>query len=150
MGAAALRRWHSYIGLFIAPSVLFFSLTGALQLFGLHEAHGTYQPSAFIEKLSTVHKDQKFALGDHHGPSPEEKAPAQPADPAAKRPAQEDDDAANVPTLLLKIVFLVVAVGLTISAALGLWIGLTQTRKKAPAWILVIAGTLTPIVLLVF
>jgi hypothetical protein len=39
-----IRRWHSYIGLFIAPSVLFFSLTGAVQLFSLHEAHDKYQP----------------------------------------------------------------------------------------------------------
>jgi uncharacterized iron-regulated membrane protein len=42
----SVRRWHSYIGLFIAPSVLFFSLTGAVQLFSLHEAHGKYQPPA--------------------------------------------------------------------------------------------------------
>jgi len=53
-----LRQWHSYIGLFIAPSVIFFSLTGALQLFSLHEAHGTYQPPAILEKLASVHKDQ--------------------------------------------------------------------------------------------
>jgi len=70
MNAITIRRWHSYIGLFIAPSVLFFSLTGAVQLFSLHEAHGNYQPFAIVEKLSSVHKDQEFALGHH---------PAQPA-----------------------------------------------------------------------
>jgi hypothetical protein len=63
-----IRRWHAWLGLFIAPSVIFFSLTGAVQLFSLHEAHGDYQPPALIEKLSSLHKDQEFALG-HHGPA---------------------------------------------------------------------------------
>lgn len=74
-----IRRWHGYIGLFIGPSVLFFALTGAVQLFSLHEAHGSYQPPAIIEKLSSVHKDQVFALGHHHdGPPPVESAAAKP------------------------------------------------------------------------
>ena len=30
------RQWHLYLGTFFAPSILFFALTGALQLFGLH------------------------------------------------------------------------------------------------------------------
>ena len=68
MTMANIRKWHAYLGLFIAPSVLFFALTGAVQLFGLHESHGDYRPPSLLEKLSTVHKDQKFALGDHHPP----------------------------------------------------------------------------------
>ena len=46
--------------MFIAPSVLFFAFTGSLQLFSLHEAHGSYQPPALIAALGTVHKDQRF------------------------------------------------------------------------------------------
>ena len=76
MNVIAMRRWHSYIGLFIAPSVLFFALTGATQLFSLHEEHGNYKPPAIIEKLSSVHKDQVFAFGNHHAQPTPEKAQA--------------------------------------------------------------------------
>ena len=33
------REWHLYLRTLFAPSILFFALTGALQLFGLHEGH---------------------------------------------------------------------------------------------------------------
>jgi hypothetical protein len=33
---------HHYLGLFFAPTILFFAITGGLQMFGLHEtARGT-------------------------------------------------------------------------------------------------------------
>ena len=48
MNKLTIRRWHTYLGLFIAPSVLFFSLTGAVQLFSLHEAHGDYTPAPLV------------------------------------------------------------------------------------------------------
>jgi hypothetical protein len=136
-----IRQWHSYIGLFIAPSVLFFALTGAAQLFDLHEAHGNYQPPAVVEKLSSVHKDQVFEFGDHH------EQPA--AETGAPHPGTEEHgDKSERSTVLLKIFFLLVALCLAVSTALGLWMGLTQMRRKPVAWMLVGAGTLIPIVLL--
>jgi uncharacterized iron-regulated membrane protein len=68
---SSLRTWHTYLGLLIAPSVLFFSLTGALQLFGLHEAHGAYHPAVIIEKLGMLHKDQVFARSERHEQPPD-------------------------------------------------------------------------------
>jgi hypothetical protein len=136
MSPATLRTWHSYIGLFIAPSVLFFSLTGAVQLFSLHEAHGSYQPPALVEKLSSVHKDQVFAFGDHHTPAPQ-------AD------AGNDEDRTPPSTLMLKWFFLLVALCLVVSTAFGIWMGLTQIRQKRLSWVLLIAGTLIPVGLLV-
>ena len=150
MSVASLRRWHSYIGLFIAPSVLFFALTGAAQLFGLHEEHGKYRPPAVIEKLSSVHKDQVFDFGNHHARPDQEsgggETPVNPAPPAGA----EDTDQPRLPTLMLKGFFLIVAIGLSISAALGLWIGLTQTRAKRASRFIVAVGTLIPLVLLIF
>jgi hypothetical protein len=145
---AGIRQWHSYIGLFIAPSVLFFALTGALQLFSLHEAHGHYHPFAIVEKLSSVHKDQVFELG-HHDAAPEPEA-GKPTDTAKPAGAKDDDDKTELSTLLLKGFFLLVALCLTLSTALGLWMGLTQNRRKGIAWLLVIAGILVPLGLLVF
>jgi uncharacterized iron-regulated membrane protein len=67
----SIRTWHTYIGILIAPSVLFFAFTGSLQLFSLHEAHDSYKPPPVIEKLASVHKDQVFALKEHdHEPEP--------------------------------------------------------------------------------
>jgi hypothetical protein len=143
-----VRQWHSYMGLFIAPSVLFFSLTGAVQLFSLHETHGDYKPPAVIEKLSSVHKDQVFAPSDHHGnEAPETDA----AKPGSGTPADADEgDKDRLSTLILKWFFLVVALCLAVSTAFGLWMGLTQTRRKSLSWLLVVAGALMPLGLLVF
>ena len=144
-----IRRWHSYIGLFIAPSVLFLALTGAVQIFSLHEAHGRYQPPAILEKLSSVHKDQVFALGHHHEPPDSAADSPQPEGAATTSAAPEgDDDNPGLSTLALKIFFLLVALSLALSTALGLWIGITQIRQKRVAWILVAAGALIPTALL--
>jgi hypothetical protein len=129
---ATIRRWHSYVGLFIAPSVLFFALTGAAQLFNLHEAHGRYTPPALVEKLSSVHKDQVFAFGDHHTAEPQ-------AD------AHEDSARPPLSTPLLKWFFLLIALGLTVSTVFGIWMGLTQIRARRLAWTLLVAGALLPI-----
>jgi hypothetical protein len=150
MSTAVIRLWHSYIGLFIAPSVLFFALSGAVQIFSLHEAHGHYHPFAIVEKLSSVHKDQVFELG-HHDAAPELGADSgKPADSANPAGAKEDDDKAELSTYMLKGFFLLVALCLTVSTALGLWMGLTQTRRKGIGWLLVIAGAAVPLGLLVF
>ena len=151
MTAATIRQWHSYLGLFIAPSVLFFTVTGGVQLFSLHEAHGSYRPPALIEKLSSVHKDQVFELG-HQDAAPEAPADADDrahaATPGAAPP--DDDDKTAASTWMLKGFFLAVAIGLTLSTCFGLWMGLTQTRRKRLAWSLAIAGTLIPLGLLFF
>src|ERR1700722_11058164 len=103
MTMATIRQWHSYIGLFIAPSVLFFAMTGSLQIFRLHEAPGDYRPPALIERLASVHKDQ--VLEPHH-----HDAPANPkAEPGAP-PSNDDDDKTAPATWLLKGFFLLVAI----------------------------------------
>ena len=148
---SSLRRWHSYIGLFIAPSVLFFALTGALQIFNLHEAHGAYEPVVLVQMLSAVHKDQVFARPHDEKDDRDtqnRQGGASPAPTAAQGPPEGDDDEVSTPTLLLKWFFALVATGLVVSSSLGIWMGLTQIRPKRTAAILLAAGTLTPIVLL--
>jgi hypothetical protein len=135
---ASIRRWHSYIGLFIAPSILFFALTGAAQLFSLHEAHGNYHPPVLLEKLSSIHKDQVFELGHHHDDS----------SPAAAPGPDDHDDEPGPATYILKGYFLLVALGLTVSTGFGLWMGLVQTRSKTVGWLLVGAGSVIPLALL--
>jgi len=149
MTMATLRQWHSYIGLFIAPSVLFFALTGAAQIFNLHEAHGAYQPFALVEKLSSVHKDQVFAFGNHHTSSePRGSSGPAVAGPGPRVDTQDEGERTELSTQLLKWFFLVVALCLLVSSALGIWMGLTQIRARRLAWLLLAAGTLIPVTLL--
>jgi hypothetical protein len=165
-----LRRWHTYIGLFTAPSVLFFSLTGAVQLFNLHEAHGHYRPTPLIQKLSAVHKDQVYELPHEHdqadegaagkvtdergteGPAPEAARSGQGpggagGDQHGDKPADAADDEPAAATLVLKFFFLFVALALCLSTSFGIWIGVVQTRQPRTAWTLLISGTLIPILL---
>jgi hypothetical protein len=141
---SSIRVWHSYIGILIAPSVIFFALTGALQLFSLHESHGSYTPPALIEKLSSMHKDQVFERKHHkeHEPEAEPKSGRQP-------PPEEHEKGPTLSTMLLKWFFLCVALALTASTLLGLWIGLTHVQRKSTGWWLLLAGIVLPIALFV-
>jgi hypothetical protein len=133
---SSIRIWHTYLGILIAPSVLFFALTGSLQLFGLHEAHDGYEPPILIEKLSTLHKDQVFAQKPHD------------QDRRDEGRAETDEHEAPSPlnVTLLKCYFLLVALALTTSTLLGLWMGL-RTRRSRAVWWLLAAGTAIPAVL---
>jgi hypothetical protein len=144
-----VRLWHSYMGFFMAPSVLFFSLTGAAQLFSLHESHGEYQPPAIVEKLSSVHKDQVFALGDHHArPDSASDANKPSGEENSSSGDKNDGDKIGLPTLMLKVFCLLVALCLAFSTGLGLWIGLSRSNRKRIGWTLVGAGSLIPAILL--
>ncbi|MBV8741892.1 MAG: hypothetical protein JOZ12_08890 [Sinobacteraceae bacterium] len=163
---ANIRTWHTYLGILIAPSILFFALTGALQIFHLHEAHGDYQPPMLLEKLGRVHKDQVFAPDEHHEHAADH-APAGPKGEAASaKPGEEHEGAkggdehdgakggeeheeeGSAGTLLLKWYFIIVALALTTSTCLGLWIGLTHFRHKRIGWVLLLIGILLPALLI--
>ena len=140
---SSIRIWHMYIGILIAPSVLFFALTGALQLFSLHEAHGSYEPPPLIEKLSRLHKDQVFAQKEHEEHESEGAG-------AQKHPKAEKEDQPRLGTVLLKWFCLLVALGLSISTLLGLWMGLTQLRRRRTGWWLLAVGIILPAALAFF
>jgi hypothetical protein len=136
---SSIRIWHTYLGLLIAPSVLFFALTGALQLFSLHESHGSYHPAVLIEKLSAVHKDQVFAQKEHdddHGDHPHDQG------------AHEEEP--SLGTALLKWYFLGIALSLVVSTMLGLWMGLNNIRQRRVGWVLLAVGTIVPLGLTFF
>ena len=142
-----LRQLHLYVGVLIAPSVLFYAATGGLQLFTLHEAHrdSGYTPPAIVEKLSEVHIHQRFAVSPKKRPGPPKAGPATPAPPAAARPPEAEE---AVPPI--KWVFLAVAIGLVLSTVLGLWMGLTQSRSRRLAFALLATGAVAPVLLLAF
>ena len=140
---ASLRVWHSYLSVFIAPSVIFFALTGALQIFNLHEAHDGYRPPVLLEKLARVHKDQVFEQEERHEPPP----PAAAGD--APPPPHEEEAGPVLLTYALKWFFLLVALVLTTSTTLGLWIALTHITRKRVSALLLGGGCLVPLLLLI-
>ena len=142
-----LRDLHLYLAVFFAPSILFFALTGALQLFGLHESKGAgYAPPPVIEKLAQVHIHQRYVVK----PSRPGPAAAKPAEGVAAAPAKSAAPKAEEKkpsTLAVQIFFLGTALGLALASLLGLWIGLTQGRLRKVSMVLAALGTALPILL---
>ena len=138
---ALLRRIHSWLGLFIAPSVIFFAVTGAYQLYGLHESQPGYQPIPVFEKLGRVHMKQVFEAKPVRA-APPAKAEA----PKAAAPAKAQAEP-KLSVLLLRAIFLVVAVGLAASTLLGVWMAQAYGRDKRAGWILLAAGAILPVLL---
>ena len=137
----ALRQWHTYIGAFIAPSVLFFALTGAIQLFSLHEAHDGYKPPVLIEKLASVHKDQVFRARKQRQGGPPSAAPKPAGDGGgagisakAEAPKAKPFTSAQIRTWALKWVFVLVALGLIVSTVLGLWMAFTTGKRTGASF----------------
>ena len=160
--------------------MLFFAITGALQIFSLHESHEDYHAPVLLQKLGAVHRDQVFQQpreshedehhenehhedghhenehhedghheDGHHEDGHHDEAPGAAANAApGTHPEAEDDDKMTAATFALKWLFTLVAVGLSLSTLIGVWIGLTQMRSKATAWILLAAGIVLPVLLL--
>ena len=148
-----IRQIHAYLGLFIAPTVLFFSLSGALQIFNLHEDHGSYHAPALIQTMGNLHKDQVLSKPDHddvRGPPPGGGAAPKAYDHVGPpgQDGHEHGDAARPSTLLLKWFFELIVAGLLVSTLFGLWLGLRFTRTPRTAWGLLVAGVLVPVVIL--
>lgn len=146
---AAIRQVHSYLGVFIAPSVLFFALTGSAQLYRLHEAEGAYHPPAIVEKLGMVHKDQVFKLKPKRAPKPQPVATPEAAHEAeheAEHAKAEAGPKASVQ--ILRALFLIVALALAASTLLGVWMALAHGRHKRISWALLVAGAVLPVLIL--
>jgi hypothetical protein len=139
-----IRSWHTYVGMLIAPTMIFMAVTGVLQIYSLHEAHAGYTPPAIVAKLGMVHKKQLFSQGREGPPRGERPAPAR----AAERPPA--DEAARAPrqaTSLLKAFFAAASVGLVFSTLTGLWMALRQPLRRRTHLALLVIGTLAPVVL---
>ncbi len=167
---ALIRQIHVYISVFVAPSLLFFAFTGALQTFRIPDQKTA---PVVIQKLARLHKDDVFALKP---PRPERSKAANPkADGRDKDahdngehtkgagPAGGDQDKA-VPgsgpgkgpegkpppkpsTEAMKWFFAAVSVAVIFSTLFGLWMALAYNRRKLVVWALLAAGAVIPVVI---
>jgi len=149
-----LRQYHHYIGVFLAPAILLFAVSGVVQTFRLNEEKGWGgTPPTWMVWISSFHKDQtpprdkpaKPAAqrapaapaahddADHH----EHAEDMAPAAPAAKRPSP----------LPLKIFVVLMALGLITSTLLGLTIALNNRAMRRVSIVMLAIGTALPLVL---
>lgn len=149
------RSTHLYLGVFIAPALLFFAFTGALQTFSLHETTrgSSYKPPAWIATLAQIHKKQTMTVPVRKLPPPALQAAGPKPDKADKT---DQTDKAQPSTLLakphnplpLKLFFLLVSIGLFISTLSGLYMSYRYSRNRRVITALLIAGVIIPIALL--
>jgi uncharacterized iron-regulated membrane protein len=152
-----IRQTHLYIGVFIAPAILFFALTGALQTLSLHEASqgSSYKAPGWIVKLATLHKKQTTAV-------PVRKAPSAANAPVLKPKEEAASNAAPTPPLTrwpthqwrthagMKLFFLLMAFGLFWSTVSGITMAYKYNRNKLVVTGLLVAGVVVPLALTLF
>jgi len=154
-----VRQFHLYIGVFIAPALLFFAFTGGLQVFSLHETTrgSNYQPPAWLVTMAQLHKKQTSVVpvrkprpmdADNHPPAPVAPASGPAANLPASAPMRSEmprKDAKH--PLPLKIFSAFVAFGLFMSTLMGLYMAYRYTRRPGLVTALLLAGIVLPIVL---
>jgi len=150
------RQTHLYIGIFIAPAILFFAFTGALQTFSLHESKGRadYQPPHWIMVLAQIHKNQNDIIRSAPPKSPKPAGPSVSATPGqpltAPKPPAGPPPPPQKSHLPLKIFFLLVSIGLFTSTLTGIYMAYKYNRSKLVVSGLLLAGIIIPLLLLPF
>ena len=116
-----IREIHFYLGVFFAPFIILFALSGALQTFRLQESPkgSPDTPPAWIVKLADIHKDQRAAH-----------------EPGKRR------------SLPLQWFVVIMSLGLISTSILGIYMAFKYIRDKRLVFGLIILGFVMPIVLL--
>jgi hypothetical protein len=140
------RQLHLYLGTFFAPSILFFSFTGSIQLLGVHQARpGGYQPPVWVAKLAEIHKRQSLALPPTMSPM---MAREKPLFEPERRLGPGVPPAGMKPNLALKGFFLLMSIGLFVTTCLGIYLSFKYSRRRSMVGALLIAGIAIPALLL--
>lgn len=136
---ALLRKIHVYIAVFVAPTMMFFALTGALQTFRIADKPDA---SDLLIKLTHVHRDDQFMKPAAKKPPPKPAEAARPAEP--KKPAQAPPKSKAA----LQWFFATVALAFIVSTLIGLWMALAYNKDRVLLWLLLIAGAAAPVLIL--
>ena len=143
------RLVHLYLGVFTAPALLFFAITGGLQTFSLHETTrgSSYAPPKWLAVAAQLHKKQNMDVPAHKlRPAADLAARAASAVPApAARPAGEGAAPRKRNPLPLKIFTGLVALALAVSTLSGLYLAWKYTRRAGRIVAVFCAGIAAPI-----
>lgn len=141
-----LRQFHLYIGVFFAPAILFFAISGGLQTFRLQQSSGWdgAEPPQWMAAMGSVHIDQRLPAAEPEK-KPEAAKPKPPVDPA--KLAERKAKAAKA--LPMKIFTAAIAIALALATLLGAAIALSMKSTRRISLIMLAAGTVVPILLLI-
>ncbi len=143
----AIRLTHLYSGVFLAPAILFFAITGGLQMFGLHESSrgSSYVPPRILVHLAQLHKKGTLTVPERKQPKADNPKPDAKPEQLRPEPAQPAQN-----PLPIKIFFAITAIGLVVSTLTGLIMAWRHTRKRVPLIATFIGGVVIPMLLLLF
>jgi uncharacterized iron-regulated membrane protein len=115
-----LRQIHLYLGCIFAPILIFFAVTGAWQLFGLHRGmkDGSYRPPETVAILSEIHMTQHIPPTNTNGSTP------------------------------LRYFMLAASVGLVATTIIGIVMAFRFARSKTPVILCLVAGVVIPVAIL--
>lgn len=133
-----IRLAHFYLGVFFAPTIVFFAFSGILQVFKLHESYRD-TPGAqgdWIAWMAQVHKEQSL--------TPPRPAPARKAEAAGAPPAKEREPRGTA----MKWFTALMGASLIATALLGLYIAFNYPRRRTGFAVALVLGSLAPILLL--
>ena len=140
-----VRQFHFYLGVFFAPMIVLFALSGALQTFRLQEEKGWgSEPPAVIAWMASVHMDSKLPkakvpeVAEKEGEKAGALQAEKPKPPAVKKPSK----------LPMQIFVTLVSVGLMLSAFLGVAIALNNSKTRTMSWVMLAAGSVMPLLLM--
>ncbi|MHB1022989.1 MAG: hypothetical protein ACYC46_13850 [Acidobacteriaceae bacterium] len=152
-----IRLLHLYLGTLIAPSLLFFALSGAIQTLGLHEGKrgGSYQPATWVKVLAQIHKHQTFEVPERKFPHPNtpemESAKSKLKAPRAAEAVEKNElPHHHRSPWPLKIFFVFVCFGLALTTLLGIYMSFKFNRNKRLVFALLVLGVILPVVLAFF
>jgi hypothetical protein len=132
------RLAHFYLGVFFAPLVIFFAISGTLQVFKLHESYRATPGSQgdWIAWFGQFHKEQAWI--------PPRVAPAKA--PQGGPPREKE------PVWAKPMKWLVGLMGVALGATtlLGLYIAFNYPRRRRGFLIALAAGILLPLALMAF
>jgi hypothetical protein len=115
-----VRRTHLYLGVFFAPLLLLFTITGWWQTVTRDRNKGAAAGAPFIQKLSDIHIEQYYPIaGSHH-----------------------------FSTWMFKTLVVAMCIGIIVLVLLGIVMAFIFIKKKVPVLVALALGILVPITLL--
>lgn len=151
------RQIHLYLGVFTAPMLLFFAITGGLQSFSLHETSrgSDYKPPAWLASAAQLHKKQTTVMPTRRPRPPEPasdaargNAMATTAAVTAANSQRPERPARNL--LPMKLFFVLVSLGLLISTVTGVYMSYRYSRRPKTISAVLAVGIAVPLLLLLF
>jgi hypothetical protein len=118
-----LRQLHLYLGCLFAPLIIYFSLSGAWQVFRLNDLPKNEAPSSINSVLNELSKPHKSSTLPGSNPKTER-------------------------SMAFNVIASLMGLGMITTASIGVLIALRQSRSPRKAAICVVMGIVLPLCLL--